>query len=241
MAMSRKIKDWFKLTFSGIVLPIRGGPLVNMKWIAWCGKRFLKGTYEPCKTEAVLKMVGAGQTTFDIGGHVGYYAIIQAQQVGPEGHVFVFEPRPLNISYIKRHVRINKIENVTLIESAVSDLVGDSKFESRVGTGTGFLSSEGDLAVKTTTVDVLVQNENYPVPDFIKIDVEGGEIDVLNGATQTITERRPNLLVATHGDTEHAFVMKFLAELNYEYEILNENATKGDTEIRAWPVPRTPV
>lgn len=233
--MPRKIKDWFKLAFSGIVLPIRGGPLVKMKWIAWCGKRFLNGTYEPCKTEAVLKMVGLGQTTFDIGGHVGYYAIIQAQQVGVEGHVFVFEPRPLNISYIKRHIRVNQIENVTLIESAVSDTVGEAKFESRVGTGTGFLSSSGDLAVKTTTVDVLVEKENYPVPDFIKIEVEGGEIGVLQGAAKSIARRRPNLLIATHGDSEHAFVINFLADLEYEHEILNENATKGDTEIRAWP------
>jgi len=231
--MFRQFKDSLKLTFRWLTLRIKAGPLTGLRWIAWSGKRFLAGTYEPCKTAAVVRSVKPGQTTFDVGGHVGYYAIIQAQLAGPQGHVYVFEPRPLNISYIKQHIRINNIDNITLIESAVSDKSGVSQFESRVGTGTGHLSREGNLRVKTIVIDALIE-DGYPAPDFLKIDVEGSEIAVLNGARKTIADHRPKLLVATHGDTEHEFVLNFLKQHQYQHEILNENATKGDTEILAW-------
>ncbi|MFT5301420.1 MAG: hypothetical protein ACI87E_003709 [Mariniblastus sp.] len=97
-----------------------------------------------------------------------------------------------------------------------------------------------DYAVwQTTSIDALVETHNYPIPDFIEIDIEGGEIAVLNGAEMTISKHRPKLLVATHGDAEREFVLKFLDAHRYRYEILNESATKGDTEIMAWPTQHT--
>lgn len=93
--------------------------------------------------------------------------------------------------------------------------------------------------MQTNSIDALVGTHKYPIPDFIKIDIEGGEIAALNGAELTISNHRPKLLVATHGNTEHEFVLKFLDAHRYRYEMLNESATKGDTEIMAWPTQHT--
>ena len=67
------------------------------------------------------------------------------------------------------------------------------------------------------------------------MDIEGGEIDALNGARKTIEKSRPNLLLATHGDATHSFVLDYLKQYDYTYEVLNPEAIKGDTEIVAFP------
>lgn len=231
--MLRSLREAFKLWMAWWVVPIRSGPLKGMKWIASSGANFIRGTYEEFKTEGLLKVVRRGDVSYDIGGHVGYYAIVESVLAGDQGEVYVFEPRPLNIAYIKRHIEINGISNVHLVEAAVSDRKGEARFETRTGTGTGHMSDTGNLSVSTVIIDELVESGSYPPPNFIKIDVEGAEASVLKGARRTIEKWRPNLLVATHGEDEHRFVIEFLETFRYDYEILNEQAIKGDTEIIA--------
>ncbi|SVC55687.1 uncharacterized protein METZ01_LOCUS308541 [marine metagenome] len=84
-------------------------------------------------------------------------------------------------------------------------------------------------------MDEFVFGESHPLPDFLKIDIEGGEVNALNGAKKLLTQVRPKLLVATHGKKESSFVLHLLEQNKYEYEILNPDAIKGDTEILAFP------
>lgn len=218
-----------------LTIRIKAGPLKGMKWIAVAGTNFFLGRYEEFKTEGLLKCVQPGDIVYDVGGHVGYYSVLSSVLAGPTGHVFVFEPRPLNIAFIKHHVQINGIENVTLLEAAVSDKTGEAGFEDKTGSGTGHLSVDGGLKVQTLVIDEFVNGESHPYPDFLKMDIEGGEIDALNGARKTIEKSRPNLLIATHGDTAHSFVLDYLEQYDYTYEVLNPDAIKGDTEIVAFP------
>ena len=67
------------------------------------------------------------------------------------------------------------------------------------------------------------------------MDIEGDEIDALNGSRRTIEKSRPNLLLATHGSATHSFVLDYLKQYDYTYEVLNPEAVKGDTEIVAFP------
>ena len=142
----------------------------------------------------------------------------------------------MNYSYIRHHIKINAIKNINLFDVAVSNISGDAGFESRTGTGTGHLSSEGNLHVKTVVLDEFVFEESHPLPDFLKIDIEGGEINALNGARKLLTKARPKLLIATHGKKENSFVLELLEQYKYGYEILNPDAIKGDTEILALPM-----
>jgi len=233
--MTGRIREQIKFFLKWFTLPIIGGPLKGLKWIAASGGRFIRGTYETEKTEAFQRCVNAGDVVYDVGGHVGYYSVISSQMTGARGRVFVFEPRPVNASYIKQHIKINGLKNVTLFDVAVSDKTGNAKFESRIGTGTGHLSSEGNLHVKTIVLDEFVFEKSLPYPDFLKIDIEGGEIKALNGAQKILTKARPKLLIATHGEKENSFVLDLLKKYKYEYEILNPDSIKGDTEILAFP------
>ena len=77
---------------------------------------------------------------FDIGAHVGFYTLLSSILVGPNGHVYAFEPLPRNLKYLKEHLRINKITNVHVFELAVSNLSGEGQFFEGPNSSMGRLS-----------------------------------------------------------------------------------------------------
>ena len=74
-----------------------------------------------------------------------------------------------------------------------------------------------------------------PIPIFLKWISRVVRSGALDGARKTIERACPFLLVATHGDREHAFVLDYLEQYDYVHEVLNPDALKGDTEIVAFP------
>lgn len=249
---SKRLKHRFKSLLKPLALRVRSGPLKGYRWSMATGWRFISGTYEPFKTRAYLDTLRPGDVVIDVGAHVGYYALLASAVVGAEGQVMAFEPRPLNFGFLERHIRLNRVGNIRLWEAGVSNDSGRSRFETRTGTGTGRLSREGDINVRTVRLDDLFLRGDLPHPDFMKIDVEGGEMAVLEGSMQLIRQTRPTLLVATHGREMHDNVTTFLDALGYEYRILDPQGHSGDTEILArvpsrpapdlvGPAPRTPA
>jgi len=230
-SLKHKIKNLFR----GIMMRIKTGPLEGLKWIAASGTNFIKGTYEQYKTNAFLEHLKEGDIVIDVGAHVGYYTALASLKVGPRGKVFAFEPRPLNIGFFKKHMKVNQLKNVHLYEGAISDRTGEEHFRTDTGTGTGHLSKQGKLKVKTYSLDELFEKGEIPKPDFLKVDVEGGEINVLKGSQKVVSQTRPKMLLATHSKETHSFVLDFLYKHNYQFRILDNEGSKGDTEIIATP------
>lgn len=233
--MSGTFHEQLKIRTKWLTARIRKGPLKGKRWIIASGLNFIRGRYETFKTRAFMDNIRPGDVIYDVGGHVGYYTVLCATLAGEDGRVFVFEPRPMNVAYIRRHLQINNIENVELIEAAVSDKAGNARFHFGSGTGTGHLADDGIIDVRTLVLDDMIDGDRYPDPDFIKMDIEGGETRALNGARNVIGKARPRMLLATHDDETHRFVTGFLDEFGYRYEVLNPEHIKGDTEIIAWP------
>jgi FkbM family methyltransferase len=230
-----KIKHAFKIIFSGIMVKIKSGPLNGKRWIITSGVNFIKGTQELYKTEAFLKNFKKGEVFFDIGAHVGYFTAIAAVLNEGSGVVFAFEPRPMNTRFFKKHMRVNKFQNVTLYEAAVGESEGEVNFDNGHGSATGHVSKNGKYRVRQVSIDKMVKNGIIPSPGFIKIDVEGGEIEVLKGSKNVIATSRPKMIIATHNTECHNFVVDFLRKNQYSMEILNPDSLKGDTEIVALP------
>jgi FkbM family methyltransferase len=130
---------------------------------------------------------------------------------------------------------INSFHNVTLFEVAVGETEGEVSFDTGHGSATGCVSETGKLKVKQVSIDKMVKEGTLPVPGYIKIDVEGGEINVLKDLQNIIKSSRPKLLVATHNPECHTFVLDFLSKNKYSFTILNPDSIKGDTEIIALP------
>ena len=230
-----KFKHYFKVLLSNYFVKIKEGPLKGRRWARVTGRKYIHGREEPYKTEAFLANFKKGEVFFDIGAHIGYFSSMASVINAGEGKVFAFEPRPMNIGFFKKHMALNGFSDVTLFEAAVGDTDKEVRFDSNKGSATGRIDPEGNLAVKQVSIGRMVKDGSLPNPSFVKIDVEGGEIGVLNGLEEVIASARPKLIVATHNPECHAFVLQFLDRHRYNYTILNPGAVKGDTEIVALP------
>ena len=110
-----------------------------------------------------------------------------------------------------------------------------ARFDDKHGSATGFVTREGNLEVKQLSIGRMINDGSLPVPGFIKIDVEGGEREVLANLSDIIYSARPGMLVATHGKECRDFTENFLDKNNYSFRVLNPEAVSGDTEIIAIP------
>ncbi len=226
------LHDALKRLASPFAVRIHGGPLAGAKWIAATGRRFTRGTYEQDTANVIKDLVAPGQVVYDIGAHAGYFTVLFSVCVGPTGRVIAFEPRPVNLHYLNRHLALNRCQNVEVMACAVADREGESRFDLGTGTGTGHLSDTGPLSVKTVTLDRLVGLGCIPAPDFVKIDAEGAEHRILEGARDVITNCRPAIIVEVHGQDVEDRVRTFLGGLGYR---LTE--TGGPSRIAAIPAP----
>ena len=221
-----------------LFVPILKGKLTGKKWLINAGGKILRlmfSTYEPEQTALFETYIKPGKVVFDIGAHAGYYTLLSSVIVGAEGKVLAFEPNPCNYRNLVNNVKINRLGNVEMLETAVSDENGHSFFESGSGTGTGRLTSEGCIKVRTVRLDDLVVERNIR-PDFMKIDTEGAEMLVLRGARQVLIESRPTLFLSTHGKEVHEKCCAFLTDLKYDIKPILGNDVNNSSELICYPI-----
>lgn len=215
-------------------MPILQGRLRGWKWIAGSSNHGCwLGTYEFAKRRAFEAAVTAGATVFDVGAHVGFYTLLASTLAGRDGRVFAFEPEPRSLRYLREHLRLNDVTNVTIIEAAVSAATGVARFNEGPRFSTGRLSEDGGITVRTVALDELVATGQVPMPQCIKIDVEGTELDVLAGARQILTKARPTLFLATHSTTIHEHCCTFLRDLGYCLESIDSTPLERSNELLA--------
>jgi len=162
-----------------------------------------------------------GTVFYDVGSHIGVFAISAARIIGPQGAVYAFEPDPKNVRLIKENARRNSLA-LEIIPGAVWKCSGRFPFwlasdsdPSRMGGHLGGNELNSLISVNTFSLDDF-SREHRP-PSFIKIDVEGAEAEVLEGARNTIITHRPNLLIEIHNDKALCRVSTLLQEYGYDF------------------------
>ena len=147
--------------------------------------QMLTGTYEKETVDVCKKIIRPGMTIFDIGAHVGYYTLLFSRLVEPKGRVLAFEPHPRNFDILRKNVERHSLQNVSLIQKAVSNADGNSLFYETAGSMGHSLhpvkSHVGQFPVELTSVETVLGRAGLGEVHFMKIDVEGGELEVLDG------------------------------------------------------------
>lgn len=200
------------------VVTVRSGINAGLRWVAGASVHGCwLGHYEHDKQALVRRLVKPGMKVFDIGANAGFYTLAFSRLVGGAGHVWAFEPFAGNASKLLHHLYLNKIANTTVIQAAVSAQAGVA------GLMTDFSDSEWKLSdeargylVPTIALDTLLNDGTVPVPNLIKIDVEGAEAQVLNGAREILRSKQTSLLLALHGIEQLNSCMALLAEFEYQ-------------------------
>jgi FkbM family methyltransferase len=216
------------------VVPILQGPLRGKRWIVGSGiSRLWLGSYEPEKMQLAASLLHQGDFAFDIGANAGIYSLLFSDRVGPSGRVVAFEPSLTNIGYLRRHMALNDATNVSLVPAAVSRQTGKAMIDLGSDSSTGQISPDGALQIDTITLDDFVAEENCR-PSLIKVDVEGAEVEVLEGASATLRDVAPLLLIATHSATLKAACTEFLE--HHKYEVRQLGVGPLSDELVAMPM-----
>jgi FkbM family methyltransferase len=176
------------------------------------------GLYEFDKQRFVAKQLRQGSIFFDIGANAGFYTLLAAQTAK---RVYAFEPLPTNLEFLRRHLSLNNVENVEIIEAAVCDEVGTACFRVEKNSYMGALNPEGSIQVRTVTLDHALKSSAVCPPDFVKMDIEGAELRALLGAEHTIRSYKPVLFLATHGVEMHRQCCELLRAWGYHVSNLD--------------------
>jgi FkbM family methyltransferase len=169
---------------------------------------FARGTYEAPMQEAIGLNLRPGDVFYDVGANIGFFSLIAARCVGPAGRAYAFEPVPENARAIRRSARLNGMDIVEVFVEAVGATTGRSKLMLADHIGGAMLASAGmppdvraELHVRVTTLDEAIASRELRPPSLVKIDVEGAEMDVLTGMSETLRVHRPKVIYEVDGAT----------------------------------------
>jgi FkbM family methyltransferase len=146
----------------------------------------IDGLYEPEETELLRKIVRRGDVVVDVGANVGWYTLLSAHLVENTGKVIAFEPEPSSFSLLYKSIVKNNFQNILLFNRCVSNTGGPRKlWVSKGNLGSHSIArSTGEEAVDTeaVTLDACLSDLKINAVNLLKIDVEGAEPQVFEGA-----------------------------------------------------------
>ena len=225
-----------RLIPSRTVVRVARGPNRGSRWVAGSGVHgYWLGGYERQHQRLLVRLLQPGDVFFDAGAHVGFYTLLASRQVGATGRVVAFEPNPRNLAFLRRHVALNRATNVTIVEAAVSSDVGFVQFDLSGDSAMGHVTQDdGGLRVASLSLDAWVA-ENGILPTVMKIDVEGHEPPVLEGADMTLSQGRPKVVLSVAPDSLDR-CRRILEEHGYRLTPIGSEAS--GTEFACLPLPQ---
>jgi FkbM family methyltransferase len=195
-----------------------------------------EGVYQPEVSAAVVKWLPQGGVMVDVGANVGYMTMLGARRVGPAGRVLAIEPNPYMVEAMRRHLDKNGISNVSIVQAGCSRAKGSFPLYLSPDRNPGMTSlsaknahSQRSIQVDVVPLDELVAEFNPPSLDVLKIDVEGAELQVLQGAKETLRRFRPVILMELDPRLLSSFgtkpeqILELLAGLGYSHGALSEH------------------
>ena len=208
---------------------------------------FWRGVHEPGVQSAFSALLRPGDVVYDVGAHLGSLALGAARLVGASGRVVAFDGDPENVERLRENSSRNHLNSrVQAVHAAVWSHRSASGISFRRGKSLpsqGGVESDGQrpvlgdgeiISVPVTTLDDFVA-AGGPVPQLVKIDVEGGEYEVLRGGVSLFANQRPLLLVEVHHQQAADKIGAWLSEFRYlaEWRI---PAEKFPRYLIAWPL-----
>jgi FkbM family methyltransferase len=191
--------------------------LIRLPFGAWfvarndmLGAKLREGSFENQERAFVERILRPGMVVLDIGAHHGYYSLLASKRVGPHGRVISFEPSSRERRALRLHLMLNFCWNVSVEPVALGNEERETDFYLVDGLQTGWNSLRppplptGMLRatrVRMARLDDCLRRRKIERVDFIKLDAEGGELDILSGATQLLEGRPRPVILAEVQDT----------------------------------------
>lgn len=209
-------------------------------------RELLAGDYESFMYDALVE-AGVnleGKTIWDVGTYTGYHTLALASLVGRAGHVIAFEPNPETLQRLRQHLSKNPVlsERIQLRSEALSNTDGLHSFRLSSKTASrSYLDLHGPpsdrfsprsyeqfdtISVTVAQADSLVEAGLLP-PRMMKIDVEGAEVEVLEGSRELLARERPVLAIEVHNITCMFHIQSILIEHGYMLRLLDSGCSSS--------------
>ncbi len=215
-------------------------------------KAFFAGEYDGGIIQRISSILKPGNTVFDIGANVGFYSIAlgcKLKKLAGGSQLWAFEPVPSNFARLVKLVEINDLENTVYpVNIALGNQEGEIPLcmvdeSNHAHTGNAFWVKEGmtftpevTCSSKITQLDKFVQENNIQSCDFIKVDIEGAELDFLLGGMNFITKNRPIIYAECNSYWAKEFGYSFvdIADLlgSWEYDIYQQKGRQNFIKIK---------
>ncbi|WP_414623417.1 FkbM family methyltransferase [Calothrix sp. CCY 0018] len=201
-----------------ILLEVHPGVFLKLDLSDWLHRLYYLGFVEQNTFKIIKKLLPVDGVFVDIGANIGIYSCIMANHVGAKGSVIAFEPMPENLEPLYNNIALNQLKNVEVNELALSNRQENFNLyvpsaHQQGATGCTQVWNPGDWVsvgtTEATTLDIAFQKQRL---DFIKIDTQGHELEILQGAFSTIERFQPLILC----------------------EVFEENRTKVFDLIKSW-------
>ncbi len=239
--------DWYIEKIGGLTrVEVLGRPMyLDLRDKSFARDLYETRVHEPAETELLNLILRPGMTFIDIGANIGYYTLLGAEAVGPNGQVIAFEPDPHNLHVLKKNLALNHCTNVVVEARAVSDrsgplelflsreLFGDHKSYRERGTGR---EARPSIPIESVSLDEYVEGRALRV-DVIKMDIQGAEPAALRGMERTLAGNRDIILVmefwpdglADFGVAPEDFLREVARMGLYIYEISSAGGVEATT------------
>lgn len=162
-------------------------------------KRLYLNGFEKEIIEYYSKLLKKGDVVLDVGANIGIYSLIAGKKIGAKGKVYGFEPADIAFEKFQYHIDLNGLKNIVPIKSGVSNYTGKSEFnicEDDAFNSLGDKPLKEIISKKTidiVSIDDFVLHNNINKVDIIKVDTEGAEFLVFEGAKKTLQKDKPSL------------------------------------------------
>ena len=202
------------------------------------------GNYEPYIINSMLEKTALdSKVIWDVGAHIGYHTLVFSKYSGIDGKILAFEPNPKNRELLNENLKLNpelgrrvKIEGIALSDKIGKTTMRVERNELKTSSSGGYIKditpplqenayeNFEEIEVNTSTIDDAVFNQRAPAPNIMKIDVEGAELNVLEGGKNVLEKYKPLLVIEIHSERLMLDVGGFLEKLGYKIEIIDKSA-----------------
>jgi FkbM family methyltransferase len=185
------------------------------------GHGYFEGLVEPAVQSALRTYLRPGMTFYDIGANIGFFSLLAARLVGPEGRVVAFEADPEVAARLREHIVRNGCAQIDARQQAMWSHATKVTFARTdparsPDRGLGHVAPDaeaGGIQVEAVSLDDLMGSE--APPDFLKCDVEGAEVEVFRGAQRLLNEKRPGILCEMHSEENSRALLAEFARCRY--------------------------